>query len=90
MRTTIEWYITFLLILTILTGGCATQLPVAASCPPPDPLPKAVMEIQSASTKQSLLVEFEAAWNALLDDLRASFEAARKTAPSPKSVQPGL
>ena len=89
MRTMKEWYTGFLLTLMLVMPGCAQNLPVAASCPPPDPLPKAVMERQSVSTPTSLTKDFEQAWTDFLNETKLSLEKA-KVQPGPSNpVQTG-
>lgn len=80
-------------IVLILLPGCGST-PVAASCPPFPPIPQAVEDARktvglSASAETDYLKDFEQAFNALVDDLRNSLNAALVASPALKPVPPG-
>lgn len=77
----------------LLLPACS-NMPVAASCPPFPPLPQAVEDARktvglSASPETDYLKDFETAFNALVDDLRNSLNAALVASPALKPVPPG-
>lgn len=80
-------------ILLTLLPSCSST-PVAASCPPFPPLPLAVEDARkivglSASVETDYLKDFETAFNALVDDLRNSLNAALVASPALKPVPAG-
>ena len=46
-----------LLVSTLLTGACATSVPVAVSCPKPPPVPQVLL--QPVSTEKPLIVLYQ-------------------------------
>ena len=68
----------FVVSLTFAVASCATNapVPVAVSCPPPEPLPSVLTA--PPSTGPSLSEEFNKIWIELRDNLKRSLEKAQR------------
>lgn len=61
------------MLLPLLTAACATSVPVAATCPPPKPVPHVLTEPRS--TGPSLTEQ----WNTLMQEVRELLKKATVT-----------
>lgn len=81
-------------LLLVSTTSCSS-VPVAASCPPFPPLP-AIVEAEKSQPRASFaspeidyLMESQAIFNALQDDLQRTLDAALVPSPGSKPVPTG-